>query len=90
MQMQCLLMQVYYSTVWGRGERRKQKIQSVCKGTILTNVTKHTRFPEEKPFFSHRKARLQTTSVTINQALFPLLSSHFGGMINLRPTFHFK
>ena len=50
MQMQCLLMQVYYSTVWGRGERRKQKIQSVCKGTILTNVTKHTRFPEENPF----------------------------------------
>lgn len=34
----------------GRAGGRKQKIQSVCNGAILTNVTKHAHFPEENPF----------------------------------------
>lgn len=32
-----------------RIKKEKAKIQSICNGAILTNVTKHTRFPEENP-----------------------------------------
>lgn len=44
-----------------RKNRREQKIQSVCNGAVLTNVTiKHTLFPEENPFLIHNEAILQS------------------------------
>lgn len=94
MQMRCLLMQLLLLHSWGGwggrgGESKKSKVFAMGQ---FWPMSLSTLVFLKKTLFYSSQSWAAVYLVIINQALFSLrfFKQSFSGMINLRPTFHFK